>query len=111
KGMADVDRAVGRTIDFLSHTKHWSSTAVFIVGDSIVDPRDHVNQARSFALVVSPLAKPGYVGHTHLSLASVLKTEEELLGLPPLSLADLLAGDMAEFFGQVPYPSPYQSIP
>jgi hypothetical protein len=46
-----------------------------------------------------------------VSTASVLKTEEELFGLPPLSLADLLAGDMAEFFGQVPYPSTYQAIP
>jgi hypothetical protein len=70
-----------------------------------------VNRARSFALVVSPLAKHGYIGNTHLSTASVLKTEEELLGLQPLSLGDLLSSDMAEFFGQVPYPSAYQALP
>ncbi len=111
RGMAGPDRALGRIVAFLSGTPHWSSTAVFIVSDAISAPRDHVNQARGFALVVSPLARQQFVGSSHLSMASVVKTEEELLGLPPLSLADLLAGDMAEFFGQVPYPSAYQATP
>jgi len=110
-GMAGADRALGRAIAFLSRTPHWSSTAVFIVGEGVATPRDHVDPARSYALVVSPLARAGYVGHAHLSVASVLKTEEELLGLPPISLADLLSTDMADFFGQVPYPSTYQAIP
>ena len=68
-------------------------------------------QARSFAIVVSPLAKRHFVGHIHVSTSSIVKTEEELFGLPPISLSDLLAADMAEFFGQVPYPSVYQAIP
>jgi DNA-binding beta-propeller fold protein YncE len=110
-GMAAADRALGQAIAFLSRTPHWSSTAVFIVGEGVAGPRDHVNVARSYALVVSPLARPGYVGHAHVTVASVVKTEEELLGLPPLSLADLLATDMADFFGQVPYPSTYQALP
>jgi DNA-binding beta-propeller fold protein YncE len=110
-GIAGADRALGRAIAFLSRTPHWSSTAVFIVGEGVGNPRDHVDPARSYALVVSPLARSGYVGHAHLSIASVLKTEEELLGLPPISLADLLSTDMADFFGQVPYPSTYQAIP
>ena len=110
-GMAAADRALGQAVAFLSRTPHWSSTAIFVVGEGVAGPRDHVNRARSFALVVSPLARPGYVGHAHLSVASVVKTEEELLGLPGLSLADLLSTDMADFFGQVPYPTTYQAIP
>jgi DNA-binding beta-propeller fold protein YncE len=110
-GMAAADRALGQAIAFLSRTPHWSSTAVFVVGEGVAGPRDHVNVARSYALVVSPLARPGYVGHAHVTVASVVKTEEELLGLSPLSVADLLATDMADFFGQVPYPSTYQAIP
>ena len=110
-GMAAADRALGAAIAFLSRTPHWSSTAVFVVGEGVTGPRDHVNVARSYALVVSPLAKPGHVGHAHLSVASVVKTEEELLGLPPLSVADLWSTDMADFFGQVPYPSTYQALP
>ena len=110
-GMAAADRALGQAVAFLSQTPHWSSTAIFIVGEGVAGPRDHVNRARSYALVVSPLARPGYVGHAHLSVASVVKTEEELLGLPGLSLADLLSTDMADFFGQVPYPTTYQALP
>ncbi len=110
-GMADADRALGTIVQFLSHTPHWSSTAVFIVAEGAQGTRDHVNRARSYALVVSPLAKQGYVGSHHLSYASLVKTEEELLGLPPSSLGDLLATDMADFFGTVPNPSTYQAIP
>jgi len=111
QGLGDADRAVGQIVAFLSGTPHWSSTAVFIAGDTLGGAPDHVNHARSFALVVSPLARHGYIGSAHLSTASILKTEEEIFGLQPLSLSDLFAGDMAEFFGQVPYPSTYQAIP
>lgn len=110
-GMAEADRALGTIVAFLSRTPHWSSTAIFVVAEGAAGTRDHVNRARSYAVVVSPLAKAGYVGHRHLSLASVVKTEEELLGLPPTSLGDFLATDMADFFGAAPYPNPYQSIP
>ncbi len=109
-GVADADRALGTIVEFLSQTPRWSSTAVFIVPDGIAGSRDHVNPARSYALVVSPMARAGYVGHAHLSVASVLKTEEELLGLPPLALPDLLSTDMADFFGAAPNPSPYHAI-
>jgi DNA-binding beta-propeller fold protein YncE len=107
----DADRALGTIVAFLSRTPHWSSTAVFIVADGTGGTRDHVNGARTFALVVSPLAKAQYVGRLHLSSASVVKTEEELLGLRPIGLADLLATDMADFFGEVPYPNIYQATP
>ncbi len=109
---ADADRALGQIVAFLSRSPHWSSTAIFVVGDGVTGGMvDRVNPARSFALVVSPLAKPGYRGKAHLSVASVVKTEEELLGLEPLALGDLLSTDMADFFGDVPYPTPYQPLP
>ncbi len=108
----DADRALGQIVGYLSNTPHWSSTAIFVVGDGVTGATvDRVNMARSFALVVSPLAKPGYRGRNHLSVASVVKTEEEILGLDALSLQDLLATDMADFFGAVPYPTPYQPLP
>lgn len=108
--LSDADRALGTIVAFLSRTPHWSSTAIFVVADGIAGA-DHVNRARSYALVISPLAKQGYVGRRHLSTASVVKTEEELLGLPPSSLGDLLASDMADFFGDVPYPKTYRALP
>ncbi len=110
-GAADADRALGTIVDFLSHAPTWSSTAIFISPEGTHDAVDHVNAMRSYALVVSPLAKRGYVGEQHLSTPSVVKTEEEILGLDPLSLNDLLASDMAAFFTSAPDPQPYQAAP
>jgi DNA-binding beta-propeller fold protein YncE len=108
-GAASVDRALGKIVDYLSHTPHWSSTAIFIVPEAAQATPDHVDALRSYALVVSPLARRGYVGDAHLSAASVVKTEDEIFGLAPLTLNDLLATDMADFFTQAPAPEPYQA--
>jgi hypothetical protein len=106
-GAKDADKAVGTIVDFVSHTTHWSSTAILIAADG-AGSNDHVNALRTYALVVSPLARRGYVGDEHLSMASLLKTEEEIFGLPPLALGDLLATDLSQFFTEAPAPEPYQ---
>jgi YVTN family beta-propeller protein len=108
-GAAAADRALGQIVDYVSHTPHWSSTAIFIVPEGSPGSPDHVDATRSYALVVSPSARPGYVGDAHLSVASVVKTEEEIFGLPPLALNDLLASDLAGFFADAPAPQPYQA--
>lgn len=109
--VADGDRALGMIVDFLSHQPSWSSTAIFITPDDAQSSRDHVNEHRTYAIVVSPYAKRRYLGQAHLSTVSVLKTEEELLGLPPLSLGDLLATDMSGFFQTTPDLTPFNAIP
>jgi DNA-binding beta-propeller fold protein YncE len=109
-GTAQADRALGTIVEFLSQTPHWSSTAIFIVPEGLEGGPDHVNPMRSYSLVVSPLVKRGYVGHAHLSVPSVVKTEEEILGLPPLALNDLLATDLSDFFIDAPAPQPYRAI-
>ncbi|HEY9180069.1 MAG TPA: hypothetical protein VIO32_05080, partial [Candidatus Baltobacteraceae bacterium] len=73
--------------------------------------RDHVSEHRAYAVVVSPYAKRHYLGETHLSTVSILKTEEEMLGLQPLSLGELLATDMSGFFQEAPDPAPFTALP
>jgi YVTN family beta-propeller protein len=107
--VSDADAALGHIVDFISHTPHWSSTAIFVVPEGVESPNDHVDALRSYALVVSPLARRGYVGQQNLSVASIVKTEEEIFGLPPLGLNDLLASDMASFFTVAPAPETYQA--
>ena len=99
---SDGDAALGIIVSHITRLPSWKATAIFILPAYAATQRDHVSTRRSYAIVVSPYAKPAYVGHRHLSTASVLKTEEELLGLPPLSLGDLLASDMADFFTAKP---------
>ncbi len=108
--VADGDRALGRIVDYLTHTPQWSSTAIFIMPDDAQSTRDHVNEHRSYAIAVSPYAKRRYIGTRHLSTVSVLKTEEELLGLPALSLGDALATDMSDYFTTIPDVTPYTHV-
>ncbi len=91
------DRALGEIVAAIARSDQWSSTAIFIaprqaIGATSSDPK------HSFAVIVSPYAKRGFLGHAHANTASVLKTEEEILGLPALSLGDLLASDLANYF-------------
>lgn len=109
--VADGDRALGMIVDYLSHLPQWSSTAIFITPDDAQSTRDHVSEHRSYAIVVSPYAKRHYLGSRHISTVSMLKTEEELLGLPPLSLGDLLATDMADYFTPTPDLAPFSALP
>lgn len=109
--VADGDRALGMVVDFLTHQPDWNSTAIFITPDDAQSSRDHVSEHRTYAVVVSPYAKRRYLGEAHLSTVSILKTEEELLGLQPLSLGELLATDMSGFFQQTPDLQPFSALP
>lgn len=106
-GAADGDRALGTILAALSRLPSWSSTAVFVVAADPGSGRDHIAASRTFALVISPYAKRGYVGMRHLSPAAVLATVDRIFGLPPLSLGDLLAGDLGDFFTAKPNVRPY----
>ena len=57
-----------------------------------------IHPHRTPLVVVSPYAKKGFVGARHYSTASVVKTEELLLGLPPNNLGDLFATDLRDLF-------------
>jgi len=108
--VADGDRALGRIVEYLSRIPQWRSTVIIILPDDSRTTRDHIDVSRSYAIVVSPFARRGYLGMAHLSTASVLKTTEELLGLPALSLGDALASDMSDFFTPSADISPYTRV-
>jgi DNA-binding beta-propeller fold protein YncE len=95
---AGGDRALGTIVEYLSHLPQWRSTAIFITPSDAQSGRDHVDVQRSYAIVVSPYAKRHYLGLKHVSTAGILKTEEEILGLPPLALGDALATDLSDYF-------------
>jgi DNA-binding beta-propeller fold protein YncE len=98
------DAALGAVVDFLTHQPSWSSTAIFIAPN---EGRSGAMDTRAYAVVVSPYAKHHYTGGALLSTPGILKTEEELLGLAPLSLGDLLATDMSGFFTETPDVTPF----
>jgi DNA-binding beta-propeller fold protein YncE len=97
----DTDEAVGTIVDAISHSPQWSSTAIFIVSQGV---------GKIYGVVVSPYARRGFVDREHLSTASVVKTEEEILGLPPLGIDDLLATDLAACFVPAANRAPFQAL-
>lgn len=107
--MADNDLALGRIVEFLSHTRYWRNMAIFVTEDDAGGEPDHVDAQRSVLLVISPWAKRGNVSHRHTTIVSVHRTLYEILGLPPLNMWDALANDFADCFTDRPDYRPYRS--
>jgi len=109
--MADNDLALGRVVEFLSHTHYWGEMAIVITEDDAQNGVDHIDAHRSLLMVVSPWAKRGYVGKTHYSFGSIFKTFWNVMGLPYLNQYDAGATDLADLFADSPDPTPYNAVP
>ena len=100
---ADNDLAVGRIIDYISHSPVWSSSAIFIEEDDAQNGVDHIDGHRSPGYVVSPYAvQYGPTDHTYYTQVNMTRTIEQILGLPPMNQFDLVASAMRTDFTNNP---------
>jgi YVTN family beta-propeller protein len=109
--MADNDLALGRVIEFLSHTPYWKKMVVIVTEDDAQNGVDHVDAHRSILLVISPYSKRGHVSQVHASFASIIKTIELILGIPFLNQYDAAANDLSDFLTAEPDFRPYTAVP
>ena len=109
--MTDNDLALGRIVEFLSHTPYWKNMVIFVTQDDSGGEADHVDAQRSVLLVISPWAKRAYVSHRHTTILSLHRTLYEIRGLPPLNMFDALANDFSDCFTTQPDYHPYQCVP
>ncbi len=109
--VADNDYALGRIIDFLSHSAWWKEMAVFVTEDDAQGGRDHIDSHRTVLMAAGPYIKRNYVSHVHSSFPGLLKTIFRALGLPPLNLYDATASDLSDCFTTSPDFTPYQVMP
>lgn len=109
--MADNDLAVGRIIEFLSHTPYWKNMLIVITEDDAQNGVDHVDAHRSILMCISPWIKKDYVSHYHYSFGSIFKTFWNILGIPYLNQYDAGATDFADFFTDSPDFTPYNAVP
>lgn len=107
--VADNDAALGRIVDAVSHSQYWKSTAIFSIEDDAQNGPDHVDDQRTTFYLASPYAARG-VHHERYSTASVLRTIELILGLPPLSTYDAAALPLYAAFTPVADLRPYDVI-
>jgi hypothetical protein len=103
----DNDSALGLTVELISHSPCWKDTVIFVVEDDTQNGADHVDGHRSIFLAIGPWVKKQYVSKTHTSLASVFKTVNLILGLPPLNQYDAVATDLRDMFTSTPDFTPY----
>jgi YVTN family beta-propeller protein len=109
--VADNDYAVGLFVEYLSKSKIWKETAIFIVEDDAQNGPDHVDAHRSLLFVAGGFVKRNYIDHTMYSTASVLHTIEMILGLPPMSQYDAAAETLWRSFNAEPNLTPFNSVP
>jgi len=100
--VADNDFAVGQIVEGLTKSKFWPKMAIFVVEDDAQNGVDHVDGHRTIALAISPYVKHGHIDSTFYSHQSMLKSMELILGLPTMSLFDLIANEMRESFTDEP---------
>jgi DNA-binding beta-propeller fold protein YncE len=108
--VGDNDLAVGLFIEHLSKSKIWNESAVFIVEDDAQAGPDHVDAHRSTVYIAGGMVKKGYVDHNMYSTASVLRTMELILGLPPMSQYDASAPSLWRCFNDSANHAPFQAM-
>jgi YVTN family beta-propeller protein len=96
---ADNDLAIGRIIDYISHSNVWSSSAIFLEEDDAQNGVDHIDGHRSPGYIISPYAvQNGPTDHTYYTQVNMTRTIEQILGLPPMNQFDLVASPMRTDF-------------
>src|SRR6185436_6906338 len=100
--VASNDLAVGQIGEAASKSKFWNEMAIFIIEDDAQTGPDHVDAHRTVGLVISPYCKRSFVDSTLYTTASMIRTMELILGLPPLTQYDAGATPMFNCFQKLP---------
>jgi YVTN family beta-propeller protein len=97
--VADNDLAVGRIVDAVSHSRFRDSTVIFVTEDDSQSGWDHISPYRTTGLVISPYSVMGQVLHTNYNQTCMVRTIEQILGIPPMNVVDATALPMFDCFG------------
>jgi len=109
--VADNDLATGRIIDSISHSPFWKDTAIFVIEDDTQNGVDHVDGHRNVAMIASPYARQGAIVDHYYTQLNLVRTIEQMLGLPPMNQQDLAAVPMTDAFTNTPNFAPYTVKP
>jgi hypothetical protein len=98
-------------VEAISKSRYWASSAIFITEDDSQNGTDHVDGHRTVGLVISPYARRGVVDSTLYTTISMVRTMEQILGLPPMNQFDLAAEPMFNSFTATPDLAVYNLLP
>jgi YVTN family beta-propeller protein len=108
--VADNDLAFGRIVEAFSHSSFWKETVVFGIEDDPQNGWDHVSGYRTTAYCASPYTRRGAVVSTQYNTTSLLRTIEQILGLPPMNQFDATATPMFDCFTGTPDFTPFDAV-
>jgi len=109
--VADNDLAFGRIVEAVSRSRFWKDTVIFAIEDDPQDGWDHVSGYRTTAYIASPYAKRRQTISAFYNTVSLLRTIEQILGLPPMNQFDAAASPMREAFTDQADFTPFTAVP
>lgn len=109
--VADNDLALGRIIETITHSRFWDSTVVFVTEDDSQSGWDHISSYRTAGLVISPYSILNKTIHTNYNQTCMVRTIEQILGLPPMNIIDATAMPMFDCFNDKKINYVYSYIP
>ncbi len=104
------DLALGKIVAAATRSKFWKEMAIFVIEDDAQDGPDHVDAHRTTGFVISAYTKRNYVDHTLYTTASMIRTMELILGLPPMTQYDAGATPMFNSFSETATLADYNII-
>ena len=108
--VASNDLGLARIVEAATRSKFWNQMAIFVIEDDAQNGPDHVDAHRTTGFVISPYCKRGVVDSTLYTTASMIRTMELILGLPPLTQFDAGATPMFNCFQKTGQASPYIAL-
>jgi len=96
--LADNDLALGQIVSAVSHSRFWKNTVIFVTEDDSQKGWDHVSAYRTVGMVISPYSRTGEVISTYYNQTSMIRTIEQIIGLPPMNIEDATAKPMFDVF-------------
>jgi phospholipase C len=110
---------VSAIVNSIGEGPEWKSTAIVVLWDDWggwydpVAPPQNSYYGLGFrvpCLIISPYARQGYVSHTQYEFGSVLKTVEQIFGLPAIGNTDVRANGMLDSFDFTKPPRAFKPI-
>jgi hypothetical protein len=108
--VADNDLALGQIIEALSKSRFWDSTVVFVTEDDSQTGWDHVSAYRTTGFVISPYSRQQKTVHTNYNQTCMVRTIEQILGIPPMNVMDATALPMFDCFTAKADKTPYVKL-
>ena len=109
--VADNDLALGRVLEALSKSRFWKNTVVFVTEDDSQAGWDHVSAYRTTGFVVSPYSRLRRTVPKNYNQTCVVRSIEQILGLPPMNVVDATALPMFDCFAPTPNFAPFRHRP